>query len=31
VELDAFENLVRSINDFWLTTARLPQQGSGEG
>jgi chemotaxis family two-component system response regulator Rcp1 len=25
VELDAFESLVRSINDFWLTTARLPQ------
>jgi len=26
VQLDAFENLVRSINDFWLTKARLPQQ-----
>jgi chemotaxis family two-component system response regulator Rcp1 len=26
VELDAFENLVKSINDFWLTMARLPQQ-----
>ena len=26
VELDAFEGLVRSINDFWLTRAALPQQ-----
>jgi len=26
VELDAFENLVKSINDFWLTKAKLPQQ-----
>ena len=26
VQLDAFELLVRSINDFWLTTARLPAQ-----
>jgi len=25
VQLDAFEDLVRSINDFWLTTVRLPQ------
>jgi two-component system, chemotaxis family, response regulator Rcp1 len=25
VELDAFERLVRSINDFWLTEVRLPQ------
>jgi len=24
VELDAFEKLVRSINDFWLARARLP-------
>ena len=31
VELNAFENLVKSINDFWLTTARLPQQGSEKG
>jgi two-component system, chemotaxis family, response regulator Rcp1 len=31
VQLDAFENLVKSINDFWLTAARLPQQGSGGG
>jgi CheY-like chemotaxis protein len=26
VQLDAFENLVRSINDFWLTKAKLPQR-----
>ncbi len=26
VELESFENLVRSINDFWLTKAKLPQQ-----
>ncbi|HYI48429.1 MAG TPA: response regulator [Allosphingosinicella sp.] len=25
VQLDAFESLVKSINDFWLTQARLPQ------
>ena len=25
VELDAFESLVRSINDFWLTKVKLPQ------
>jgi chemotaxis family two-component system response regulator Rcp1 len=25
VQLAAFENLVRSVNDFWLTKARLPQ------
>lgn len=25
VQLDAFESLVESINDFWLTRARLPQ------
>jgi len=25
VELDAFENLVKSINEFWLTMAKLPQ------
>jgi CheY-like chemotaxis protein len=24
VELDAFENLVQSINDFWLTKVKLP-------
>jgi CheY-like chemotaxis protein len=28
VQLDEFENLVRSINDFWLTRAKLPQQRS---
>jgi CheY-like chemotaxis protein len=26
VTLDAFENLVRSINDFWLTKVLLPQR-----
>jgi hypothetical protein len=26
VQLDSFENLVRSINDFWLTKAKLPQR-----
>jgi two-component system, chemotaxis family, response regulator Rcp1 len=26
VELDAFESLVRSINDFWLVKVKLPQQ-----
>jgi CheY-like chemotaxis protein len=31
VQLDAFEVLVRSINDFWLTTARLPQQPPRKG
>jgi chemotaxis family two-component system response regulator Rcp1 len=25
VQLNAFENLVKSINDFWLTKAKLPQ------
>jgi len=25
VQLNAFESLVKSINDFWLTKARLPQ------
>jgi CheY-like chemotaxis protein len=28
VQLDAFESLVKSINDFWLTKAKLPPQGS---
>jgi chemotaxis family two-component system response regulator Rcp1 len=28
VELDAFEGLVRSINDFWLKQVRLPHQSS---
>jgi chemotaxis family two-component system response regulator Rcp1 len=27
VQLDAFENLVGSINDFWLTKVKLPRQG----
>jgi chemotaxis family two-component system response regulator Rcp1 len=26
VQLDEFENLVRSINDFWLTKAKLTQE-----
>lgn len=26
VQLDEFESVVRSINDFWLTKAKLPQQ-----
>jgi chemotaxis family two-component system response regulator Rcp1 len=26
VQLDAFESLVGSINDFWLTKVKLPQQ-----
>jgi CheY-like chemotaxis protein len=26
VQFDAFENLVKSINDFWLTKVKLPQQ-----
>ena len=26
VQLDEFESLVKSINDFWLTKAKLPQQ-----
>jgi hypothetical protein len=25
VQLDAFDDLVRSINDFWLTKVKLPQ------
>ena len=29
VELDAFEGLVKSINDFWLTKVKLPQQEQG--
>lgn len=27
VQLEAFEALVRSINDFWLTKVKLPKQG----
>jgi chemotaxis family two-component system response regulator Rcp1 len=30
VELGAFENLVKSINDFWLTKTRLPQPTRNE-
>ena len=26
VQLDEFEALVKSINDFWLTKVKLPQQ-----
>ncbi len=26
VQLEAFENLVKGISDFWLTKAKLPQQ-----
>jgi CheY-like chemotaxis protein len=26
VQLDAFENLVKSVNDFWLSKARLPNR-----
>jgi two-component system, chemotaxis family, response regulator Rcp1 len=28
VQLDDFEDLVNCINDFWLTRAELPEQGS---
>ena len=31
VQLDAFEALVKSINDFWLTKSRLPQQMQPQG
>jgi chemotaxis family two-component system response regulator Rcp1 len=27
IQLDAFESLVKSINDFWLTKAKLPHKG----
>lgn len=27
VQLEAFEGLVKSINDFWLTKVKLPQHG----
>ena len=30
VQLDAFESLVKSINDFWLTKAKLPAQRPAE-
>lgn len=29
VQLDAFETLVKSISDFWLTKVKLPQQTRG--
>src|ERR1700733_13995636 len=29
VQLEEFEALVKSINDFWLTTVKLPQQALG--
>jgi two-component system, chemotaxis family, response regulator Rcp1 len=29
VQLEAFETLVKSINDFWLTEVKLPRQQSG--
>jgi len=29
VQLDAFESLVKSINDFWLTKVELPPQSAG--
>ena len=29
VQFDAFEILVKSINDFWLTRVKLPQQALG--
>ena len=31
VQLDAFENLVKSINDFWLTQVKLPHQRGDRG
>ena len=30
VQLDAFESLVKSVNDFWLTKAKLPRQAQSE-
>ena len=30
VTLEAFENLVKSINDFWLVKATLPSTGHGD-
>jgi hypothetical protein len=30
VELAAFENLVKRINDFWLTKAQLPPHEQSE-
>jgi two-component system, chemotaxis family, response regulator Rcp1 len=30
VQLEHFENLVKSINNFWLTEVKLPKLGEGE-
>jgi chemotaxis family two-component system response regulator Rcp1 len=30
VQLEEFESLVKSINDFWLTKVKLPQQTHGD-
>ena len=30
VQLEAFEDVVKSINDFWLTKAKLPQRSGDE-
>lgn len=30
VQLEEFESLVKSINDFWLTRVKLPQQALGD-
>ena len=29
VQLEAFESLVKSINEFWLTKVKFPQQRQG--
>ncbi|MEO7840813.1 MAG: response regulator, partial [Anaerolineales bacterium] len=31
VQLDAFESLIKSINEFWLIKAKLPPQKPGGG
>jgi CheY-like chemotaxis protein len=28
IQLDRFESIIRSINDFWLTKAKLPESGA---
>jgi hypothetical protein len=30
VQLEEFEGLVKSINDFWLTKVKLPQKALGD-
>ena len=30
VQLEAFESLVKSINDFWLTKVKLPRRGNDD-